>query len=95
MESIRIIDTQDSPVLVVQPGQARLEDVERYLIMATLRRTRYNRTKTARLLGIGIRTLQRKLKQYAEERNPNANQPQSDAPTYSVDGVRPAIAAVI
>lgn len=67
MESIRLIDTQESPVLVVQPGNARLDDVERHLIMATLRRTRYNRTKTARLLGIGIRTLQRKLKQYSEE----------------------------
>jgi DNA-binding NtrC family response regulator len=69
MEAIRIIDTQDSPVLVVQPGQARLDDVERHLIMATLRRTRYNRTKTARLLGIGIRTLQRKLKQYADQQS--------------------------
>ncbi len=68
MESIRVIDTQDNQVLVVQPGQAKLEDVERQLILATLRRTRFNRTKSARLLGIGIRTLQRKLKQYAEER---------------------------
>ncbi len=67
MEAIRIIDTQESQVLVVQPGQAKLEEVERYLILATLRRTRYNRTKSARLLGIGIRTLQRKLKQYADE----------------------------
>jgi DNA-binding NtrC family response regulator len=67
MESIRVIDTQDSQVLVVQPGHAKLEEVERQLILATLRRTRFNRTKSARLLGIGIRTLQRKLKQYAEE----------------------------
>lgn len=67
MDAIRIIDTQESPVLVVQPGQARLDEVERHLIMATLRRTRYNRTKTARLLGIGIRTLQRKLKLYGDE----------------------------
>jgi DNA-binding NtrC family response regulator len=67
MEPIRIIDTQDSQVLVVQPGQAKLEDVERQLILATLRRTRFNRTKSARLLGIGIRTLQRKLKQYAQD----------------------------
>lgn len=67
MDAIRIIDTQESPVLVVQPGQARLDEVERHLIMATLRRTRYNRTKTACLLGIGIRTLQRKLKQYGDE----------------------------
>ncbi len=66
MEAVRVIDTQESQVLVVQPGQAKLEDVERFLILATLRRTRYNRTKTARLLGIGIRTLQRKLKQYGE-----------------------------
>ncbi len=67
MEAVRIIDTQESQVLVVQPGHAKLEEVERFLILATLRRTRYNRTKSARLLGIGIRTLQRKLKQYAEE----------------------------
>ena len=69
MEAIQIIDTKDSPVLVVQPGQARLAEVERHLILATLRRTRYNRTKTAKLLGIGIRTLQRKLKQYSDEHN--------------------------
>lgn len=94
MESIRIIDTQDSPVLVVQPGQARLDDVERYLIMATLRRTRYNRTKTARLLGIGIRTLQRKLKQYSEEASVTVSQPSFDLPTPS-EGIRPVIAAVI
>lgn len=66
MEAVRVIDTQENQVLVVQPGHAKLEDVERFLILATLRRTRYNRTKTARLLGIGIRTLQRKLKQYGE-----------------------------
>jgi transcriptional regulator with PAS, ATPase and Fis domain len=67
MEAVRVIDTQESQVLVVQPGQAKLEDVEKFLILATLRRTRYNRTKTAKLLGIGIRTLQRKLKQYSDE----------------------------
>jgi transcriptional regulator with PAS, ATPase and Fis domain len=67
MEAVRVIDTQESQVLVVQPGHARLEEVEKSLILATLRRTRYNRTKTAKLLGIGIRTLQRKLKQYSDE----------------------------
>jgi DNA-binding NtrC family response regulator len=66
MEAIKVIDTQESQVLVVRPGQAKLEEVERFFIFATLRHTRYNRTKSARLLGIGIRTLQRKLKQYAK-----------------------------
>lgn len=92
MDSIRIIETQDSPVLVVQPGKARLEDVERYLIMTTLRRTRYNRTKTARLLGIGIRTLQRKLKLYAAEKTANETIAQtSPAPLMA----EPALAAAL
>lgn len=67
MDAVRIIDTKEAQVLLIQPGFARLEEVERHLILATLKKTRYNRTKTARLLGIGIRTLQRKLKQYAAE----------------------------
>ena len=92
MEPIRIIDTQDSPVLVVQPGRARLEDVERHLIMATLRRSRYNRTKTARLLGIGIRTLQRKLKQYAEEKIDTFD---LSTAVIGADGAAPTIAAVV
>ena len=57
----------ESPVGVLQAGQTRLEDAERLLIMATLKRARFNRTRAAMMLGIGIRTLQRKIKQYAEE----------------------------
>lgn len=93
MESIRLIDTQESPVLVVQPGNARLDDVERHLIMATLRRTRYNRTKTARLLGIGIRTLQRKLKQYSEEQQ--LRSPSSAENSNLLQATHAAMAAVV
>lgn len=57
----------ESPVVVLQAGQTRLEDAEKLLIMATLKRARFNRTRAALMLGIGIRTLQRKIKQYAEE----------------------------
>jgi len=42
----------------------RLDDVERYIIGATLKEARGNRTQTAKILGIGLRTLQRKLKEY-------------------------------
>ena len=45
------------------PGMA-LADVEKLVILETLRHLRFNRTRAARVLGIGIRTLQRKLKQY-------------------------------
>ena len=41
-----------------------LADIEKAVIMETLKRQNFNRTRAARVLGIGIRTLQRKLKQY-------------------------------
>jgi Fis family transcriptional regulator len=42
-------------------------EVERDLILATLRETGGNRTRAARLLGIAIRTLRNKLGSYAAE----------------------------
>jgi DNA-binding NtrC family response regulator len=46
-----------------------LADIERAVIMETLKRQNFNRTRAARVLGIGIRTLQRKLKQYSTQAN--------------------------
>lgn len=45
-------------------GIRKLKDVEREHIVAVLELKRGNRTHTARELGIGIRTLQRKLERY-------------------------------
>ncbi|MGD8717423.1 MAG: sigma-54 dependent transcriptional regulator [Candidatus Zixiibacteriota bacterium] len=42
----------------------KLADAERYLIEATLKEVGGNRTRAAKVLGIGLRTLQRKLKSY-------------------------------
>ncbi|MCA1686244.1 MAG: sigma-54-dependent Fis family transcriptional regulator, partial [Planctomycetia bacterium] len=42
-----------------------LEDVEKFYITETLKQTNGNREETAKLLGIGERTLYRKLKEYA------------------------------
>ena len=44
-----------------------LREIEKEVILETLKRQNYNRTKAARTLGIGIRTLQRKLKMYQTE----------------------------
>ncbi len=56
--------TQDAEAPVVfQPG-TKLDDIERVVILETLKQNSYNRTHAARVLGIGIRTLQRKLKKY-------------------------------
>lgn len=42
-------------------------EVERTLILATLRRTNGNRTRAARILGLSIRTVRNKLKDYADK----------------------------
>ncbi len=44
-----------------------LESIEKMLIDITLQNTHGNRTRAARLLGICLRTLQRKLKEYGQE----------------------------
>jgi DNA-binding NtrC family response regulator len=41
-----------------------MDAIERRAILQALERTAGNRTKAASLLGIGLRTLQRKLKEY-------------------------------
>jgi DNA-binding NtrC family response regulator len=48
-------------------GDVPLSDVEKHVILEALRRNEGNRTKTAEALGIGRRTLIRKLQKYGEE----------------------------
>jgi len=54
----------DEESVLYRPGMS-MADVERAAIEAVLRQTRGNRRKAAEVLGIGERTLYRKLKQYA------------------------------
>ena len=49
--------------VVLKPGMT-LDEAERLLIEATLEEVGWNRTKAAELLGISIRTLRNKLKEY-------------------------------
>lgn len=44
----------------------QVAEVERDLILATLRHTEGNRTRAAIILGISIRTMRNKLREYAE-----------------------------
>ncbi len=50
-------------VVTIAPG-TKMADVERAVIEAALKETRGNRRKAAELLGIGERTLYRKIKEY-------------------------------
>jgi len=60
----------EGAALVIGPeglAGSTVADVERRLILETLRHTRNNRTHAARLLGISIRTLRNKLAEYRQQ----------------------------
>ena len=48
----------------VVAGVMTMEEMEREMIKRTLEHTGGNRTHTARILDIGVRTLQRKIRSY-------------------------------
>ena len=73
------IDVADLPAEIARPaassenggrvqseyGEPRtMAEIERRAILETLQRTKGKRAEAARILGIGLRTLQRKLKDY-------------------------------
>ncbi|MGH7701334.1 MAG: sigma 54-interacting transcriptional regulator [Gemmatimonadales bacterium] len=61
------IEPEAEPQVVYRPGMTMAE-VERAAIDATLQETRGNRRRAAERLGIGERTLYRKLKEYVDTR---------------------------
>jgi DNA-binding NtrC family response regulator len=74
-EGRRPLDLSDLPIAVrevetegeslsVSVGMT-VDEAERQLIAATLRHTGQDKTRAAQMLGIGLRTLYRKIKQYA------------------------------
>jgi DNA-binding NtrC family response regulator len=64
---VAAIEPKDQPpapnVISIRPGMSMAE-IERAAIELALRETRGNRRKAADMLGIGERTLYRKLKEY-------------------------------
>lgn len=57
------LEPLEASSVIFTPG-TKLREIERIVILETLKQKGFNRTHTARALGIGIRTLQRKLKRY-------------------------------
>lgn len=56
---------KEESVIHTDPAQGRtMEEIEKTAILSALKATNGNRTKAAKDLGIGLRTLQRKLKDY-------------------------------
>jgi two-component system NtrC family response regulator/two-component system response regulator HydG len=66
-ESSTVVMTSGSAVQPAAGGPRTMADIERQAILETLDRTSGHRAKAADILGIGLRTLQRKLKEYKDE----------------------------
>jgi DNA-binding NtrC family response regulator len=64
----RITGHQTSPAIdaLTIPIGMPLDEVERRVILSTLARTDYNKTRTAETLGISLKTLHNKLKAYRD-----------------------------
>jgi DNA-binding NtrC family response regulator len=62
-EGARFTEIPQGDEIVVDPGTS-IRDVERALIERTLARVRGNRKRAAKMLGIGERTLYRRMKEY-------------------------------
>ena len=68
----------------IAPLGLRLEELERWYVLETLRRADGNRTKAARQLGISLRGLQYKLRRYGT--NPGPADPEVPGGTTGVGG---------
>ena len=63
---------KESPSRLQVPVGATLDDIEREMIRRTMANTQNNRTRAAKMLGVSLRTLQRKLKRMdGEEAGPD------------------------
>ena len=58
---------REQPIQVTEGPPRTMDEIERQAILETLSRTGGHRAQAAHLLGIGLRTLQRKLKDYKDQ----------------------------
>lgn len=63
-QDTNVISAHTPQETAVNPNAVRIDDMERQLIETTLDRFEGHREKTAKALGIGVRTLANKLRQY-------------------------------
>jgi DNA-binding NtrC family response regulator len=61
------LSTSGSPVQSLVGEPRTMSEIERQAILETLGRTGGHRARAADILGIGLRTLQRKLKEYKDD----------------------------
>lgn len=62
-----MLSGQQGPVQTLVGTPRTMDEIERQAILETLERTKGHRAEAARILNIGLRTLQRKLRDYKEQ----------------------------
>ena|ERR1700727_2556279 len=67
------VAAQDGLETISIPVPTRIEDLERLMIISTLRSTGDNKTRAAELLGISLKTLHNKLTLYRAEGHSEGN----------------------
>lgn len=63
---VQVVDSDDENVLVIRPGAEPFDDIRRRVILRTLEQCEGNRTRTAEVLGLSLRTIRNRLKEYRE-----------------------------
>jgi len=71
----RVEDLPEAPAGLSIPRGTPLPEAEKLIILDTLERTGGNKTAAARILGIGLRTLYRKLEEYGQGAAPATGTP--------------------
>ena len=66
VSSITLDVDESDEVILVRPGVDAFDDIRRKVILGTLRQCGGNRTRTAEVLGLSLRTVRNRLREYRE-----------------------------
>jgi DNA-binding NtrC family response regulator len=74
MTHVSVVPAPESPALSLTPNEivplligSTVGEIERELVLQTLARCDGNRTRAARVLGVSVRTLRNKIRQYSAD----------------------------
>lgn len=65
--NVRVVEGESAEdVIIIRPGQDAFDDIRRKVILGTLQKCGGNRTRTAEVLGLSLRTVRNRLREYRD-----------------------------